>query len=265
MEKLKTTIKEKDDALLQLQKETNEKLAIFDDALNNNNNIPSLATTFPTLLENVKHLREIRSKCEISDDGKLIEVIEDVSECQQNFFLNSMEEYQHVQNEQENLKIQQQLIVDCTEKEDLLDLLDERDHIFRKYIKRIRALLKQIDSLPLKEREDQLVTAQEFIQRNFAESITLTQDLLHDALTDYKNERFNLNRDVCASRDQTNEKSSQLFKLFGQIQRELHCMLSINVSSDISSTDTLIAEYKTAIDQEIKVIEVFKNLISVKP
>jgi len=78
---------------------------------------------------------------------------------------------------------------------------------------------------------------------------------LTDALAEYKNERSNLTRDVSTSRDQTNEKSSQLFKVFGQMQRELHCMISVNVTTDISNTDQLVTDYKHAIDKEIKVTE----------
>ena len=82
-----------------------------------------------------------------------------------------------------------------------------------------------------------------------------------DALAEYKNERSNLTRDVSTSRDQTNEKSSQLFKVFGQMQRELHCMLSVNVTTDISNTDQLVTDYKQAIDKEIKVTEVGQIIV----
>ena len=251
---------EKEEALLQFKRAANVKLALEGTIQNKDkNDSPPFTACFHDLLVNVKHLKELRSKCDdIYDYSELVEVIENISKNELNFVLNSLEEFHHVQNEQENLKIQQDLIVKCVEKEDLLDLLDERDHIFRKCIKRIRALLKQVDNLPLKEREDQLKKALGFIQNNFAEHISQTEDSLSDALAEYKRERFNLTRDVSTSREQTNEKSSQLFKVFGQMQRELHCMLSINVTTDISNADRLVADYKSAINKEIKVTEVSK-------
>lgn len=262
---MKKQLDEKEKSLCQLQKATSVKLALFQANMRNKGtagDIPPFKACFQDILINVKHLRELRSKCDdIYDDSKLVEIIENVSANELNFVLNSMEEFHHVQNEQENLKIQQELIVKCAEKEDLLDLLDERDHIFRKCIKRIRALLKQVDALPLKERDDELKTALDFIQNNFTEYINDTNASLTDALAEYKNERSNLTRDVSISRDQTNEKSSQLFKVFGQMQRELHCMLSVNVTTDISNTDQLVTDYKQAIHKEIKVTEVGEIIV----
>ena len=266
IESLKKQLDEKEKSFCQLQKSTSVKLALFQANLKNKDasNILPFTACFQDVLTSVRHLRELRSKCDgIYDDSKLVEIIENVSANKLNFILNSMEEFHHVQNEQENLKIQQELIVKCSEKDDLLDLLDERDHIFRKCIKRIRALLKQVDTLPLKEREDQLKEALEFIQNNFKEYITETNDSLECALTEYKNECSSLTRDVSMSRELTNEKSSQLFKVFGQMQRELHCMLSVNATTDISNTDQLVTDYKHAINKEIKVTEVSEIIIKI--
>ena len=156
IESLKKQLDEKEKSLCQLQKATSVKLALFQANMRNKGtagDIPPFKACFQDILINVKHLRELRSKCDdIYDDSKLVEIIENVSANELNFVLNSMEEFHHVQNEQENLKIQQELIVKCAEKEDLLDLLDERDHIFRKCIKRIRACLLYTSPSPRDQR-----------------------------------------------------------------------------------------------------------------
>eukprot|EP00111_Clytia_hemisphaerica_P015544 TCONS_00045877-protein len=259
---LKSKLQQKEQALAQLEKATTATIEELRKNLRYQKEMMKnpFSACMKEMATKVKGLRELRANSKTAEDTKLIEVIDEIMESDSLIALSSMKEYNDVQIEQENLKIQQEQIIKCTDKDDLNDLLEERDGLFRKCIKRIRAFLKHLEGLPLRQREAKVLYAVKYIENNFPDHFdgSSTQEgeiSLSRALTDYKDQQSNLSKDLNVCRERTNNKSSQLFKAIGQVQRVLHCTLTLNATpaDDEMETEKYISEYKNAIEEEQRI------------
>jgi len=229
--------------------------------LDADNNKPSISGRFAELLEKVKIIREQRCLVTVGEDVFCAEmqVIVDLFLKDENIVsLNSMSQYNDVQVEQENLNVQRELITKCDEKDELEDLLEERDEMIRKCVKSMRTFLKYVSVLPLQKREEKLIKSLEFLKNNHSELLEMnpsTEESLEKSVIYYKDEKSRKDGKVKKCREISNEKSSKLFKALGQFQRECHCIVSIKGSSDIADFDELMSEYTEAIKQEMKCTE----------
>jgi hypothetical protein len=216
-----------------------------------------VSACFIKLRQKVEGLRDLRSNAPGEDvfSSKIEDIVGLYLQSDNIISLNSIAPYTNVQIEQENLRVQQDQIMNCHDKDELNDLLEERDEIIRKCIKGIRTLVKHVSTLPLKTRDDDVQFALDYLGNNFphlTEGCPQQSSSLEKCIVGYKEEKSRLEKGVKVSRELSNEKSSKLFKALGQLQRECHCIVAVKGSSVNADIDVLMTEYIEAIDEETK-------------
>lgn len=270
---LKKKLSDKDDMINEIKRSTTEEIVSLKNTIKtqtdkyNNLNVeiekmkaqtekPQVTASFASLLDKVRDLRNLRAASPVGEDvfnERLQAIVDLYMKSDASICLASMIQYNDVQTEQENLKAQREFIMKCSDKEQLTELLEERDNMIRKCVKSIRAMLKHVATLPLSARWDELQDGAEYLRNNFSHLIDACNDVvepLEICMEKYRDERSNADAELKKLREASNEKSSKLFKLLGQFQRECHCIVSVKASPEIADVDTCILDYKGAVDEE---------------
>lgn len=228
-----------------------------------------VSVTFKWLVDKVKSLRVHRENAPNVDDlypSTQLKSIVDLyipyeNNTTSSICLSTIKPYQSLQIEQDALLIQKDLLAkysDNNDAESLEELIEEKDEIVRKCAKHVKRFLTQVSALPLEEREQQLMSSLEFLKSNYPLddiSASLPEEWttnLEKIVLNYKTDKKARLADLQKFREISNNRSSQLFKTIGQLQRECHCVVSANPSPTMmDNVDELVKDYHTAMDEEI--------------
>lgn len=243
-----------------------------------------VTTKFKSLVGSVKNLRQCRTSAPTVGEifpPKLQAIVDlygsnSSSDVNGNMIaLSTMKPFQNILGEEASLKIQTGLIVNykSDSSESLEELIEEKEDIIRKCAKYIKNFLKHLATLPLEKRENELTDAMEFLTNNYPEimdgdSVQPTDDplsqlkSLENAVLDCKSEANIRAENIQKFRDLTNESSSKLFKVIGQLQRECHCVVSISTTSSLGNLDNLMEKYQEAIEREMLETQVYQDLFT---
>lgn len=223
---------------------------------------------FNNLLEKVIELRRIRKSVPAGTN-----IFPEELQAQVDLFLNNdnmvklrtMKQYQNIVANEKNLAEQQLLITSCTEKDNLHDLIEDRDKVMKKLIRDIKNFLKHIALLPLDTRATELEDALNNLKMQYTDLIsgeqqscasgTKTESSLEIAINAYELIKSNQSSSIKALQKTANERSSKLFKILSEVQRECHCVIQDTNGTIESDIDTLIKEYEEAMSEEIQSIQ----------
>ncbi|XP_057298366.1 serine/threonine-protein kinase 31-like isoform X2 [Hydractinia symbiolongicarpus] len=228
----------------------------------------AVSLKFNNLLKKVIELRQIRKSVPSG-----INIFPEELQAQVDLFLNNddviklrtMKQYQNIVASEKNLAEQQLLITSCTEKDNLPDLIEDRDKVMKKLIRDIKNFLKHIALLPLDTRATELEDALNNLKMQYTDLIsgeqqsfasdTKTESSLEIAINAYELIKSNQSSSIKALQKTANERSSKLFKILSEVQRECHCVIQDTNGSIESDIDILIKEYEEAMSEEIKSIQ----------
>lgn len=261
----------KEKELSQLKTQLSETHAEKENLLRN-----VISTKFKALVENVKSLRAHRvNLSDISDifPPTLQSIIDLYNNSDDVISLTNIQQYESIQIEQDSLKVQMGFIEQCNDKNELNELVEERDFVVRKCVKNIRLFLKHVLTLPLEKRERELTDALEYIRNNYPDMRIIDDDsqqhdsqmnMLEKSVVGYKSENVLKMKEINAYRQASNHHSSKLFKLIGELQRESHCVISVQStgtqSDDSDNIDDVMKRYQDAILLEMKDTKVVRFL-----